>query len=151
MTQIRTEAEIRRSPDDVFTYVTTPANWPRWHPSSIAVSGDANHPLDVGETCVEEFVVAGRHGITTWTVRERVVPSRWIIEASPPNGGHAEITYALEPAGSGTHFVRTLRYRMPNAALAILDLLAIRQRVEAESIEATRRLKKVLEAAVPVG
>ena len=41
-TRIVTATEIARSPSDVFAYVTTPRNWPRWHPSSIAVGGDAD-------------------------------------------------------------------------------------------------------------
>lgn len=47
-TRIHTSVLIRRPSAEVFDYVTTPANWPRWHPSSLAVSGATDHPLRVG-------------------------------------------------------------------------------------------------------
>jgi uncharacterized protein YndB with AHSA1/START domain len=147
MTRIRSEATIGRPPSDVFDYVTTPANWPQWHPSSVAVTGDAGHPLDVGERCTEEFVVAGRHGVTEWTVVERVRPERWKIEAHPANGGHATITYQLGPDASGTHFSRTLLYELPNAMLALLDILILRRRIKRESATALTNLRRVLEDA----
>jgi uncharacterized protein YndB with AHSA1/START domain len=145
LTRIRAEATILRSPDDVFAYVTTAANWPVWHPSSVQVTGAADHPLDVGEACVEEYVVAGRRGVVTWTVRERVAGRRWVIDATPPGGGYARITYTLSAVGDETLFVRELEYEMPNPWLGLLDRLVIRRRVTAESKEAVRRLERVLE------
>ena len=56
MTRIQTRATIHRTPAEVFDYVATPANWNQWHPSTIAVTGDASHPLDV----LEERVPAAR-------------------------------------------------------------------------------------------
>ena len=61
-TRIHSSVEIARDPDVVFAYVTTPANWPTWHPSSLAVSGAVDHPLDIGEQVTEDFLVAGRRG-----------------------------------------------------------------------------------------
>ncbi|MBV8298851.1 MAG: SRPBCC family protein [Candidatus Eremiobacteraeota bacterium] len=148
MTRISSEATIRRSADEVFDYVTTPANWPQWHPSSIRVTGDAGHSQDVGERCTEEFVVAGQHGVCEWVVLRRDAPSSWVIEARPEAGGRATITYALTPdGGGGTRFTRTLEYEMPNALLAVLDALVIRRRIERESAQAVANLRAVLEAA----
>jgi uncharacterized protein YndB with AHSA1/START domain len=39
MTQIVVAINIHRPIGAVFDYVTTPANWPAWHPASRAVSG----------------------------------------------------------------------------------------------------------------
>jgi uncharacterized protein YndB with AHSA1/START domain len=147
MTRIRSDATIGRSPDEVFDYVTTPANWPRWHPSSIRVTGDAGHSQDVGERCTEEFVVAGRHGVCEWVVLRRDAPAAWVIETHPAAGGRATITYELAPSDGGTRFVRTLEYEMPNALLAILDALVIRRRIERESAQAVANLREILEAA----
>ena len=55
------------------------------------------------------------------------------------------ITYALPPHLEGTTFERDFVYAMPNPLLAVLDWLVFRRRVEAESTEALRRLKDVLE------
>ena len=143
MTLIRTDTAIRRDPQEVFDFVTTPANWPRWHPSSIRVSGDIDHPLVIGERCTEEFVVAGRRGVTDWIVVGSIPGRRWVIEATE---GRATITYELTPAEDGTRFVRTLQYTMPNLMLAVLDRLIIRRRIIAESAEALRRLRELLES-----
>jgi len=47
-TRIANEIVIARPPQQVYDYVTTPANWPRWHPSSLAVRGATDHPLVLG-------------------------------------------------------------------------------------------------------
>jgi hypothetical protein len=56
-------------------------------------------------------------------------------------------TYSLSATDTGTQFVRTMVYRMPNLALAALDRLSLHDRIEAESVEALRRLKIELEKA----
>src|SRR6478735_4251189 len=48
-TRIVSVTQIDRPAGVVFDYVTTPAHWPTWHPSSLAVSGAVDHPLDPGE------------------------------------------------------------------------------------------------------
>ena len=145
---IRTEVTIRRPVADVFDCVTTPANWPQWHPSSIRVTGEAAaHSLQLGEQCTEEFFVAGRHGETGWICRERVPERRWVIEAILPRGGSGTIAYDFSTEDDGTRFARTFEYGMPNFALEILNVLVIRRRITAESARATETLKNVLEGA----
>ncbi|HZX68870.1 MAG TPA: SRPBCC family protein [Candidatus Elarobacter sp.] len=119
MTRVRCDATIRSSPEDLFDFVTTPAHRPEWHPSSVRVTGDADHSQLVGERCVEKFIVAGRHGECEWTVLEREALHRWVIDARPPAGGGARITYELSAVEGGTHFVRTMDYEMPNAFLEL--------------------------------
>ncbi len=60
------------------------------------------------------------------------------IEGS--NGGGA-ITYTLSQHADGVFFAREFIYPAPNALFAILDALIVRRRIQAESEEATRRLK----------
>jgi uncharacterized protein YndB with AHSA1/START domain len=138
-------ANIARTPADVFEYVTTPAHWPVWHPSSIRVTGMTDHSLNVGEECTEEYRVAGRHGVCTWKVLERDAPAKWTITASPDEGGSATIAYTLSNAGDGTRFLRSMTYTMPNWFFALLDALFLHKRIETESEEAVRRLKANLE------
>jgi uncharacterized protein YndB with AHSA1/START domain len=145
MSVVSNAVTIDRSPAEVFDFVTTPANWPRWHPSSVRVTGDAGHSLRAGERCVEEYVVAGRRGSGEWTVIACNPPLRWTIEANPPGGGHARIDYELAAADAGTVFTRTLRYEMPNAFLAILDRLSLRRRIARESATAVNNLRLLLE------
>ena len=61
------------------------------------------------------------------------------------SGGGGRITYTLTPYDSGTTFEREFVYTMPNALLSLFDRLVFRRRIGAESAEALRRLKDVLE------
>ena len=145
MTRIHTTIRIDEPVEKLYEYVTTPGNWPAWHPSSLGVSGATDHSLEPGEKVTEEYRVAGRRGRVVWTVRERVAPRRCTIDGEVDGGGRGTITYTLTPDASGTLFERDFVYAMPNALLALLDRLVLRRRVEAESAEALRRLKGVLE------
>jgi uncharacterized protein YndB with AHSA1/START domain len=148
-TRIHNVVSIDRDPDVVFAYVTTPANWPKWHPSSLAVSGAVDHSLDLGEQVTEDFLVAGRRGRVVWTVVERDAPERWIIAGQVRGRPAGAVTYVLQSAGAGTRFDRELVYASPTLLFAVLNRLGIRAKVERESAEAVRRLKAVLEAGPP--
>ena len=142
--RIVTTVQIRRPIDEVFAFLTTPANWPRWHPSSLGVSGAADHPLNVGEEVTEQFRVAGQHGTAVWTVRECQPPHRWVIDGAAENGNRATITYTLTPAGGGTTFERELVLTtLPAVPADAREQFRIQ--VDAESAEALRRLQAILE------
>jgi uncharacterized protein YndB with AHSA1/START domain len=145
VSRVCTTVQINTPIERTFDYVTTPGNWPAWHPSSLGVSGATDHSLEPGEQVTEELRVAGRRGRVVWTVRERDVPRRWVIDGRVEGGGGGTIIYTTTPHASGTTFERELVYAMPNRLLALLDRLVLRRRVEAESAEALRRLKTVLE------
>jgi uncharacterized protein YndB with AHSA1/START domain len=146
MTRIYNSVQIRQPIEQVFDFITTPANWPRWHPASVRVSENADHPLLPGEEVTEDISVAGRRGQVTWLVRERNAPRRWVIDGIGKDGGGATITYTLTPHSDGTTFERELVYTMPNPLLSVLDCLIIRRRMRADSAEALRRLKQLLES-----
>jgi uncharacterized protein YndB with AHSA1/START domain len=145
MTRICNSIQISQPIEQVFDFITTPANWPQWHPASISVSTNADHPLLQGEKVTEDISVAGRHGQVTWLVRERSAPRRWVVDGNGKTGGRATITYTLTPHPDGTNFERELVYAMPNALLAVLDWLIIRSRMRADSAQALQRLKRLLE------
>jgi uncharacterized protein YndB with AHSA1/START domain len=145
MTRIHGSVVLNRPAEQVFNYLTTPGNWRRWHPSTLGVTGAIDHPLEVGEECLELFRVAGRQGKARWTVREREAPRRWVIDGTAEAGGHATITYTLTPQAGGTLFERELVYEMPGRFWKLLDWLVLRHRIGAESARALRQLKQVLE------
>jgi hypothetical protein len=145
-TRVRNAVDIDRDPEVVFAYVTTPANWPKWHPSSLAVSGSVDHPLELGEQVTEDFLVAGRPGRAVWTVLVKDAPDRWVIVGEVDGRQAGVVTYTLERAGMGTHFERELLYSSPNLLFALLNRLRVRARVQSESAEAVRRLKLVIES-----
>lgn len=151
MTRIVTTTVIGAPIDRVFAFATTPANWPKWHPASKAVTGAVDHSLEPGERLVEQIETAGYRGQARWVVRAREPPrcgvnGRWVIEGEGGTGGHALLTYRLAAQPGGTRFERELVYRMPNAWWALLDGLFIRRRMAAQSEQALRRLKALLEA-----
>jgi uncharacterized protein YndB with AHSA1/START domain len=147
MTRLCNSIQISRPIEQVFHFITTPANWPQWHPASVSVSGNAGHSLLPGEEVTEDISVAGRRGQVIWLVRERSAPRRWVIDGNGKDGGRATITYTLTPHPDGTNFERELVYTMPNILLAILDWAIIRSRMKADSIEALQRLKRLLESS----
>jgi uncharacterized protein YndB with AHSA1/START domain len=147
MTRIYNSVQIRQPIERVFDFITTPANWPQWHPASVSVGGNADHSLLAGEEVTEDISVAGRRGQVTWLVRERSEPHRWVIDGTGKDGGGATITYTLTAHPAGTNFERELVYTMPNPVLAVLDSLIIRSRMRADSIEALQRLKRRLESS----
>ena len=147
MTRISSSIEIAQPIEQVFDFITTPANWPQWHPASVTVGVDANHSMLPGEEITENISVAGHRGQVTWLVRERNAPHRWVIDGTGKDGGRATITYTLTQHPVGTNFERELIYAMPNVLLAMLDWLIIRSRMKADSVEALQRLKHQLESA----
>jgi uncharacterized protein YndB with AHSA1/START domain len=146
MTRICSSIQIRQPIEQVFDFITTPGNWPQWHPASVSVGGNADHSLLPGEEVTENISVAGRRGQVTWLVRERSAPHRWVIDGTGKDGGRATITYTLNRDPAGTNFERELVYAMPNPLLALLDWLVIRSRMKADSVEALQRLKRRLES-----
>ena len=145
MTRIVNAVVIDRPIAAVFDYVSTPAHWLVWHPSSLGLHGATDHSLQLGEEVTEEFRVAGRKGSVTWRVIDRAAPTRWAIAGKVAWGGEGTITYSLSTSGSATAFQRVFAYTMPNRFAALLDRLFVRRRIEAESTRAVDLLKRALE------
>ncbi len=143
--RIHTTIDIACPIETVFDFLTTPANWPVWHPASLGVRGATDHSVEPGEQVMEDFRIAGQPGSAVWTVRERQAPERWVIDGISENGNQATITYTLTRLSQGTRFERELDFasiqpRGPQQALADLN-----RHMEQESAEALRRVKNVLE------
>ncbi len=150
VTHIVNEATIAQPDAVVFDYVSTPANWPNWHPSSLAVTGaSAGHSLLPGEQVTETFSVAGRRGQVVWTAVERSPSSAWMIQGTIDGREAGAVRYTLAQTPEGTHFRREFSYAAPNLLFALTNWLVLRKRIEAESAEAVTRLRAVLEARKP--
>jgi len=146
VTHVHSEIDIARSPHDVYDYVSTPSTWPRWHPSSIAVSGDAGHSLAIGESVVEEFTVAGQHGFATWRVVRREPDRLWQIEGRIDGRVAGTVTYTLSARPGGTHFVRDFDYPSRSLLFALVNAVMLHARVVDESQRALVNLQSVLNA-----
>jgi len=130
---------------EVFSFVTTPENWLDWHPSSISVNGDIDHPLETGEQVTEEFLVAGKTGQVSWKVIEKRFPDHWLISGDVVGAGAGIIKYRLSGESGGTRFERIFTYKMANWLLALMDKVFIRRRIQTESRQALNCLKVIME------
>jgi uncharacterized protein YndB with AHSA1/START domain len=147
-TRIENVVDIAAPMPQVFAYVATPANWPRWHPASRAVRGVVDRTPAVGESVIETYEIGGRRNDATWTTLELDAPRRWRFSArSEQMGGSAEIAYTLTPQGDGTRFRRELYYQGPNLLFAILNALQLKAVMERDSAAALQNVKRDTEAA----
>jgi len=147
-TRLENSIDIAAQPPQVFAYVATPANWPRWHPASRAVSGITDRTPAVGESVIETYEIGEYHDTVTWTTVELEAPRRWRFTTRGAHGGSAEIAYSLSPTAAGTHFRREMFYRGPNLAFAIVDRLKLRDINARDSATALANVKRDVEAAL---
>jgi hypothetical protein len=145
MARVVTAIIIRAPRQRVFDYITTPSNWPGWHPSSLAVFGATNHSLEVGEQVTEDFLIAGRRVRVVWTVHERQEGASWVIEGQVASSGSGTIRYTLAEVPEGTHFTRNFVYTMTNPVMALLDLLYVCRRITRDSAIALANVARILE------
>ena len=148
VTRVVNGALLPSPPEAVFAFVTTGANWVRWHPSSVAVRGQAAEPGVLGDKIEEDFLVAGRTGTVVWTVTEFSPPRRWVIDGvivGRDVGGRVE--YDLDTAGPHTRFERQFSYQVPWRYI-LADRLVVRRRVVRESAEAVRRLEELVATGI---
>lgn len=131
---------IARPIDAVFDAATTAQYWPRWHPATVAVAGDVDHPAHLGDTITEHVNLGGEIGEGTWTVVAWQRPTGLTLLA-PTKLGLTRIQYTLAATAEGTLFRRDLSYELGSPAL---DALMAEQ-----SAVAVARLKALLETLLP--
>lgn len=61
MTRICSENRLNAPVEEVFVYVTTPGNRPKWRPSASGVSGAADHPFGTGDRALRRELHADLH------------------------------------------------------------------------------------------
>jgi len=136
---------IAHPPQQVFDYVTTPALWPEWHPSSLRLGTGADRPLKAGTHFEEDVRTAGREGHLRWQVRRCEPPRLWVADAEVDNGAQLTLSYRVSPDDHGALFERELVYTLPHVFLRVLNLLLLRRRIARESALSLQQLKQRLE------
>ncbi len=144
-TRVVTSVKIERLPAVVFDFVSTPENWPLWHPASLAVEGGAGRGLRAGESVTEVFRILWQTGRTQWRVVRCKAMHTWKISAATPEG-EATITYRLIAEGAHTRFIRMLHYRARSRLWRIADRLFAARAMERQSAQSLRNLKRVIES-----
>jgi carbon monoxide dehydrogenase subunit G len=133
--------EIARPPDEVFSFVTDTANYPRWQPSLVEIRPVTRGPLRLGSEAVEVRRFLGREVETSWRCVEHEPSARTAIEAEDgpvPFRG----TFVLESHGEGTRFTWTVETR---GAAARMGGPLVGRATRRELQENTTRLKELLE------
>ncbi len=141
MNRMQHEILIHQPVADVFDYVSTPGRWPEWHPSSLRLEAGAEAPLPAGARFEEDIHAGGRKAHLSWIVLDAQRPTRWCAEARADNGLTLTLEYRLEPTGTGTRFVRTLEYTLPNTLMRLYNAVIGRRRIERESRQSLQQLR----------
>jgi uncharacterized protein YndB with AHSA1/START domain len=131
MSALVSTIEIRRSPDQVFSYTTDPAHFADWQPDVVEARAEEAGPLGVGSRLTQ----------TRWIGRARRSFSQEVIENDPPrkwavrgidgpirpgmdlsveplaDGSRSRVTFALDfdPRGIGRLLVPLLVRRLARA------------------------------------
>jgi hypothetical protein len=140
------EIEVATPAGDAFAFVSTARNWERFHPMTLGVRGDVDHPAVAGEEIVEYATT--RPSTLVWRVLDHVPGERWSLRGWLQFGRLwrrevAVLTYTFAPSGEGTRIRREMTYE-PGWFAPLLPL--VRGRTERQCEDALRRLKAALEA-----
>jgi uncharacterized membrane protein len=159
MPEIVTDIVINAPAAAIFDFATTPANWPRFWPITLSVSGDVSRPAVVGARWTEQVKISFWRGEFHWeaaavtrptslTMQGRSQGRGWLGRLLPSEPG--TIRYTLTEASGRTHFHRVMDYPDPNLVLKILDALVMKRTMTRAIGEALQNLKRIMESA-PAG
>lgn len=130
------------SPEDVFEFVTNPAQWHRWQPRNRSVHDVADQPLGAGESVVERVRVLHRRLRAEWTVTG-CEPASWWEMRTRTAAGAAVLTLRLSPSAGGTWLERTCEYRS-EGLWRVLDGTLTRWLLDRQAAQAMARLHRLV-------
>jgi hypothetical protein len=149
MARMSHSVEIAVPVERAFDFVTTAANWPRYHTASAGVEGEGvGRAAERGDVIVEHArTAAGYRGRLIWHVVEVARPTLWVIDGFFPVGRiwrrHAgTIAYDFRPRGDSVEVTREMDY---SAGLLAPLARLVHGREERECAAAMESLKEVLE------
>ena len=155
MPQVASEIVIDAPAAAVFDYATTPANWPRFWPVTLGVSGDVNGPAAVGARWVEQVKIAFWRGEFHWEAAECARPTSFLMVGRSYGHGwpgkmfpseEGRIRYALTETNGRTTFHRVMDYTDSTLVLKILDRLLMRRMMTRAIEQALGNLKSIMES-----
>lgn len=144
MAPIRTSADIARSPEEVFAYVTDPATMPEWQQGCVSgeMDGSSTH---VGSRCTTVRKIGGREREVVSEITEYDPPHRWADRGlSGPIRAIVEVTIKPVTNGSGSRLTIELDFAGHGIGRLLVPLV-VRRQAASEMPENIRRLKQRLE------
>jgi len=149
MKTIENSIEIFRTPSEVLNYVTRPAKWYEWYPSSKKSEID-DQVMKLGTSFSIVTIQKPFKGLLpaieksiNWTVIEYVEASTWRITSSS-NSIDLDTQYQLTKTENGTLFKRNFNYK-PKGFLRFVEPVALRKGLVNQASIALNNLKTVLE------
>jgi uncharacterized protein YndB with AHSA1/START domain len=156
MPQIVSEITIDAPAAAVFDFATTPANWPRFWPVTLGVSGDIDAPARAGAHWVEQVKISFWRGEFHWEAAECTRATHFVMVGRSYGHGWAKvmpsedgrIEYTLTETAGRTHFRRVMTYTDSNLLLKIMDALVMHRTMTRAIQQALGNLKSILESGV---
>lgn len=146
MAPIIASAEISRSPEDVFAYVTDPSHLPEWQKSVVSVKTDESAPARGGSRAVITRRVGRREMKMTTEIADLDPPRSWRVRGvDGPVRGNVKGT--IEPLEGGTRSRVTIELDLEGHGIGkLLVPLVVRRQAQKELPNNAERLKERLES-----
>lgn len=142
MATVANTVRITGPAEAVFDLVTTARFWPQWHPASQGVAGVTQRPYQLGDVVHERGEIAGIQFQVPWKVAEHTRPKRVVLQTPTPP---ARIIYTFEARREAIEFRREVEYDEAAFRAAVADPAALGRLMHAQSEEALRHLKELIE------
>jgi uncharacterized protein YndB with AHSA1/START domain len=110
--RVQAEVTIRATPDEVFSFITTPENGPRWQEGAISTSLTTDRPVRMGAEMAHVGKWLGMR-IPTRAVVSVYEPLRHYGYDIDSRFGSSAMRYALEPVSTGTRLTLSNEAPMP--------------------------------------
>lgn len=143
--QFQADSVIRRPVEDVYRYVTDPANDPSWDPDVASIRLLTPPPISVGSRIEYGFRFMGRDSVSVGEVVELDAPRGEVIQfAAGMLGAAPRITYRFEASDEGTRFTRAARAEVHGLA-ATLAAPVLKRMLSAKNVSYVENVKRLLE------
>lgn len=143
MSQVTNTTVIRGRIDLIFDRVTTARYWTEWHPSTVAVSGQIDGPMRLGDVIRERARIGGIEAENDWMVTELERPTKVVLSMPGTRLGDLQISYRLTPLGDQVEFTRELVFdasRLPEPLRT-----RVMEQMHSDSQIAVERIKQMME------
>jgi uncharacterized protein YndB with AHSA1/START domain len=134
--------ELAQPPEAVFPWLLEQDKVPRW--TSDLARYEADAPLRTGAH-VKQVLRLGSSDFVLDLELTRYEPPRAVESRTETNGVKLTITYAVEPAGTGTRLTQTLEAKAASLT-ARMVIPVVQGRLEKKVVTDLERLRSVVEA-----
>jgi hypothetical protein len=138
--------EIGRRPEDVFSYLIEPSNFPEWQESVVSANREGTGPLAVGSRMTHTRRIGRRERTMTVEATEHDAPRLWAFRGiDGPVRPIARTT--VEPLEDGTRSRVTIELDIEGHGIGVLLVpLVVRRQARDELPRNLRNLKQRLES-----